>query len=64
MNLSCNNLIISSLTVSKCLMCVFVHSRFVENPLVDLEATKPSFLGGSVTVGARGRSRQDTHVKH
>jgi hypothetical protein len=23
---------------------VFVHSRFVENPLIDLEATGPSFL--------------------
>jgi hypothetical protein len=25
-------------------MCVFVYSRFIENPLVNLEATNPSFL--------------------
>jgi hypothetical protein len=30
--------------VSLCLMCVFVHSCFVENPLIDLEVTNPSFL--------------------
>jgi hypothetical protein len=27
-----------------CFVCVFVHSRFVENPLIDLEAMVPTFL--------------------
>jgi hypothetical protein len=27
-----------------CLVCVFVHSRFIENPPIDLETTNPSFL--------------------
>jgi hypothetical protein len=44
MNLICNNLTITSLIVSKCLSCVFVHSHFIKNPLVDLETTNPSFL--------------------
>jgi hypothetical protein len=30
--------------VFACLVWVFVHSRFTENPTIDLEATNPSFL--------------------
>jgi hypothetical protein len=44
MNLNYNNLTITLLYVYKCLLCVFVYSRFIENPLVDLEVSKPSFL--------------------
>jgi hypothetical protein len=34
-----------------CFVCVFVHSRFVDNPSIDLEVMDPSFLGwgGCVT---------------
>jgi hypothetical protein len=29
---------------SVCFVCVFVHSRFIENPLIDLEVANPLFL--------------------
>jgi hypothetical protein len=29
---------------------VFVHSRFIGNPPIDLEVMDPTFQGGSVTV--------------
>jgi hypothetical protein len=66
MNLNYNNLTITLLYVSKCLLCVFVYSRFIENPLVDLEASKPSFLmwfchahthGGIFGAGCRAMAR-------
>jgi hypothetical protein len=41
-----------------------LHSRCIENHLIDHEATDPSFLGGSTTAGIRARSRLNTHSKH
>jgi hypothetical protein len=63
MNLNYNNLTITSLIVSKCLLCVFVHSRFVI-PWSILRWWTPHFWGGSVTVGIRARSGWNMHSKH
>jgi hypothetical protein len=43
---------------------VFVHSHFIENPPIDLEAINPTFQGGSVIVGTRAILGSNTHSKH
>jgi hypothetical protein len=54
---SCNNLIFYFNNVFICFVGVFVNSRFIENPPIDLEAMIPSFLrwvchiGGSSQIG-------------
>jgi hypothetical protein len=44
-NLSCNNLNYHfTLSILNACLCVFAHSHFNENPVVDLVETNPSFL--------------------
>jgi hypothetical protein len=56
----CNTL----LKLNTCFFVVFVHSHLIEDPLINLEATHPHFLSGSVIVGAKARLGLNTCLKH